>query len=92
MNEMVAFLAKHGYWILFISVLGRQACLPVPANLLLLAEGALAGLGKLSFVNVVAVSVIAFLLADFAWYEAGRSGGAKRCTSFAEPPAIQLHA
>ena len=53
MNEMVAFLAKHGYWILFISVLGRQACLPVPANLLLLAGGALAGLGKLSFVNVV---------------------------------------
>ena len=77
MNEMVAFLAKHGYWILFISVLGRQACLPVPANLLLLAGGALAGLGKLSFVNVVAVSVIAFLLADFAWYEAGRSWGSK---------------
>lgn len=91
MNEMVGFLAKHGYWILFISVLGRQACLPVPANLLLLAGGALAGLGKLSFVNIVAVSVMAFLLADFAWYEAGRSWGSKTmhfiCGSTRDPAA-----
>jgi len=77
MNEMVAFLAKHGYWLLFISVLGRQACLPVPANLLLLAAGALAGLGRLSFVNIVAFSVIAFILADLTWYEAGRRWGSR---------------
>src|SRR5271163_3583354 len=41
MKEMVAFLAKQGYWLLFVSVVGRQACLPVPANLLLVAAGAL---------------------------------------------------
>jgi len=75
MKQMVEFLARYGYWLLFVSVLGRQACLPIPANLLLLAAGALAGLGKLSFVNIVAVSVIAFLLADHAWYEAGRRWG-----------------
>jgi membrane protein DedA with SNARE-associated domain/rhodanese-related sulfurtransferase len=77
MNETVEFLAKHGYWVLFASVLGRQACLPVPANLLLLAGGALAGLGKLSFAGVVAFSVAAFLLADLAWYEAGRRWGSQ---------------
>jgi membrane protein DedA with SNARE-associated domain/rhodanese-related sulfurtransferase len=77
MNEMVAFLAKHGYWILIISVLGRQACLPIPANLLLLAGGALAGMGRLSFVDIIAVSVIAFIAADLTWYEAGRRWGNK---------------
>jgi membrane protein DedA with SNARE-associated domain/rhodanese-related sulfurtransferase len=91
MNEMVAFLEKHGYWIFFISVLGRQGCLPVPANLLLLAGGALAGLGKLSFVKIIAVSIIAFLVADLAWYEAGRRWGTKTlhflCGSTRDPSA-----
>src|SRR6201987_2303172 len=77
MKQLIEFLEGHGYWVLFASVVGRQACLPVPANLLLLAAGALAGQGKLSFVNIVAVSVIAFLLADHAWYEAGRRWGGK---------------
>ena len=91
MNEMVAFLAKHGYWILFLSVLARQACLPVPANLLLLAGGALVGLGRLSFVNIIAVSVLAFVVADLAWYEAGRRWGSKTlhfiCGSTRDPTA-----
>jgi len=77
MKEMVAFLAKQGYWLLFVSVVGRQACLPVPANLLLVAAGALAGLGKLSLIGIVAVSVAAFILADLAWYEAGLKWGGK---------------
>ena len=41
MKEMVEFLERHGYWLLFAGVLGRQACLPVPANPLLLPAGAL---------------------------------------------------
>jgi hypothetical protein len=49
MKETVHFLAIHAYSLLFISVLARQACLPVPANLVLLAAGALAGSGKLNF-------------------------------------------
>jgi membrane protein DedA with SNARE-associated domain len=75
MKEMVEFLERHGYWLLFASVLGRQACLPVPASLLLLAAGALAGLGRLSFAGIIALSVIAFLLADLTWYGAGRRWG-----------------
>jgi membrane protein DedA with SNARE-associated domain/rhodanese-related sulfurtransferase len=77
MKEMVEFLAKHGYWLLFVAVLGRQACLPVPALFLLLAAGALAGLGKLSFTGIIASSVIGFLFADLTWYAAGRRWGSR---------------
>ena len=48
MSEMVQFLARHGYWLLICAVLGRQACLPIPANLILVAAGALARSGKLN--------------------------------------------
>jgi len=75
MNETVHFLAKHGYWLLFVSVLARQACLPVPANLALLAAGALAGSGKLNLGVILILSVLAFLFADLAWFEAGRRWG-----------------
>ena len=75
MTEMVHFLAKHGYWLLFASVLARQACLPVPANLILLAAGALAGSGKLNLRVILVVSVLALVSADLAWFEAGRKWG-----------------
>ena len=77
MKQMVEFLAQHGYWVLFVSVLCRQACLPVPANLLLLAAGALAGLGRLNLAGIILFAVAAFLLADTAWYGAGRTWGRK---------------
>jgi len=75
MNETLQFLAHHGYWLLIGAVLGRQACLPIPANLVLVAAGALAHLGKLSLSGTLVVSVMTFLLADLAWYEAGRRLG-----------------
>jgi membrane protein DedA with SNARE-associated domain/rhodanese-related sulfurtransferase len=91
MKQMVEFLAQHGYWVLFVSVLGRQACLPVPANLLLLAAGALAGLGKLNLAGIIVFAVAAFLLADTAWYGAGRTWGGRNlefvCGAAADPSA-----
>ena len=91
MKQMVEFLAHHGYWVLFVSVLGRQACLPVPANLLLLAAGALAGLGKLNLAGIMVITVAAFLLADTAWYSAGRTWGGRTlkfvCGATADPGA-----
>jgi membrane protein DedA with SNARE-associated domain/rhodanese-related sulfurtransferase len=91
MKQMVEFLAQHGYWVLFVSVLGRQACLPVPANLLLLAAGALAGLGKLNVAGIIVFAVAAFLLADTAWYGAGRTWGGRTlefvCGAAADPSA-----
>jgi membrane protein DedA with SNARE-associated domain len=49
--------------------------LPIPANLVLVAAGALARSGKLSLAGIVFLSVMTFLFADLAWYEAGRRFG-----------------
>jgi membrane protein DedA with SNARE-associated domain len=75
LKETVQFLAHHGYWLLAAAVLGRQACLPVPANLVLVAAGALARTGELRLARIVASAVLTFILADLAWYEAGRRWG-----------------
>ena len=75
MNDTVQFLARHGYGLLIAAVLARQACLPIPANLFLIAAGALAYSGKLSLSGAVWFSVLAFLAADLAWFEAGRRFG-----------------
>jgi membrane protein DedA with SNARE-associated domain/rhodanese-related sulfurtransferase len=77
MNEIVELLTKYGYWLLFATLIGRQACLPLPGNLLLLAAGALAGFGRLNFVEIVAFSVVALMLADLAWYVAARRWGSR---------------
>jgi membrane protein DedA with SNARE-associated domain/rhodanese-related sulfurtransferase len=75
MHETVQFLERHDYWVLVGAILGRQACLPIPANLLLVAAGALARSGRLTLSGIFAVSVLTFLCADLAWYEAGRRLG-----------------
>jgi membrane protein DedA with SNARE-associated domain/rhodanese-related sulfurtransferase len=75
MHETVQFLARHDYWLLIGAVLGRQACLPVPANLVVVAAGALARSGRFSLSGIVGISVMTFLFADLAWYEAGRQWG-----------------
>lgn len=82
MNQLTEFLVKHGYWVLFASVVCRQACLPVPTNLLLLAAGALAGLGRLNPLTVALYAISAFILTDFAWYEAGRKWGTRTLSIF----------
>jgi membrane protein DedA with SNARE-associated domain/rhodanese-related sulfurtransferase len=72
---MSYYLTHITYPILFVAVLARQLCLPVPALLFLLAGGALAGAGKLNFVGVLIVAVLGCLLADLVWFEAGRLRG-----------------
>jgi membrane protein DedA with SNARE-associated domain/rhodanese-related sulfurtransferase len=75
MNDIVQFLVKHGYSVLFAAVFARQMCLPVPALLFLIAAGALAGSGRLSLPVALALAVIACVLADWVWYEFGRRWG-----------------
>ena len=77
MNVIVQFVVKHGYSILFASVFAHQLGLPVPGPLFLLAVGALAAAGKLGLVPALALAVIACVLADWVWYEAGRRRGDK---------------
>lgn len=75
MNETLHFLERHGYWLIIAAILGRQACFPIPANLFLVAAGALARSHKLRLTDTLAISVLTFLAADLAWYEAGRRFG-----------------
>ncbi len=77
MNAILEFLVKHGYSILFATVFAHQLGLPLPAPLFLLAAGALVAVGKLGPVPVLGLAVIACVLADWVWYEAGRCRGDK---------------
>lgn len=72
---MSYYLIHTTYLILFVAVLARQLCLPIPAILFLLSGGALAGSGKLSFVGVLLAAVVGCVLADLVWFEAGRLRG-----------------
>ncbi len=77
MIDIIRFVASHGYSVLFAAVFVRQIGLPVPGFLFLLASGALAAAGKLNLSAAIALGVIACVLADWLWYEAGRHGGDK---------------
>jgi membrane protein DedA with SNARE-associated domain/rhodanese-related sulfurtransferase len=69
------YLAHITYPIIFIAVLARQLCLPVPAILFLLSAGALAGSGRLSYAGILIVAILGCVLADLVWFEAGRISG-----------------
>ena len=75
MNAIVHLLLKHGYSLLFASVFARLMWLPVPAVLFLIAAGALAGDGRMTLALAFGFAVVACLLADMVWYEAGRRWG-----------------
>jgi len=74
-NAIVQLLVKHGYSVLFVSVFARQMWLPVPAILVLIAAGALAGPGRMTVAVALGLAIIACLMADLVWYEAGRRWG-----------------
>ena len=75
MNDIVQFVMKHGYSMLFGALFAHQLGLPVPGPLFLLAAGALAAAGKLDLVAALVLAIIAAVLGDWPWYEAGRRHG-----------------
>ena len=75
MNDIFQFLLKHGYPTLFAALFAHQLGLPVPGPLFLLAAGALAAAGKLGLLAVLGLAIIAAILGDWPWYEAGRRDG-----------------
>jgi membrane protein DedA with SNARE-associated domain len=77
MQATSEFLIRHGYAIVFLWILAGQAGLPLPAIPVLLAAGALAGTGQLDLPAIVALTVVASLVSDSAWFLVGRHGGAK---------------
>jgi membrane protein DedA with SNARE-associated domain len=75
MHAVIPFLLRHGYWVLFVNVFAEQFGLPIPALPVLLAMGALAGLGEFSFGTSLALAVVASLVSDIVWFRLGRSRG-----------------
>lgn len=75
MNEVSAFMVEYGEVVLAAVVFAEQIGLPLPAIPVLLAAGALAGVGKMNLAVAVSLSVIACLAGDLVWYELGRHRG-----------------
>jgi membrane protein DedA with SNARE-associated domain len=78
--DAVDFLLRHGHLVLFGVVLGEQLGLPLLGAPVLMAAGALAGMGRFSLPSAVGLAVAACLLADLAWYHLGRRRGASALT------------
>jgi membrane protein DedA with SNARE-associated domain len=77
MNETAEFVIRHGYAVLFFWILAEQSALPIPSVPLLLVCGALVRSGHLGTAPIVFFGVLACLIADGAWFQIGRSRGAK---------------
>jgi membrane protein DedA with SNARE-associated domain len=78
MAETIQFLVQHGYILLFVWTLAEQIGLPLPAaEPLLIAAGALARAGRLSFGLALGLAIVACLISDTIWYEIGRRQGKK---------------
>jgi membrane protein DedA with SNARE-associated domain/rhodanese-related sulfurtransferase len=75
MNEIIEFLFRHGYSLLFAWVLAEAAGLPLPSAPILLAAGALAGTGRMYLPVAVALPVLAATMCDTLWYTLGRRYG-----------------
>jgi membrane protein DedA with SNARE-associated domain len=75
MHGIIPFLLRHGYWVLFVNVFTEQAGLPIPAIPVLLAMGALAGLGNFSLPAALGLAVCAALASDLMWFRLGRVRG-----------------
>lgn len=75
MNETIDFLLTHGYAVLFSFVLAEQLGLPVPSTPVLLAAGALGGLGRLNLAVAWPLAVLASLIGDSFWFYLGKTRG-----------------
>lgn len=76
MGELQSLLESHGVMLVFLNVLAEQAGLPVPAVPMLFVAGAL-GMreGGPALGAVLAAVILACLIADTAWYFAGKRLG-----------------
>jgi membrane protein DedA with SNARE-associated domain len=75
MHRTIDFLIKHGYVVVLAWVFAEQLGVPAPSLPVLLAAGALAGTGRLSFWASLSFVTMASLAADSVWYALGKSRG-----------------
>ncbi|MDE2360120.1 MAG: sulfurtransferase, partial [Betaproteobacteria bacterium] len=75
MDAITGQLIAYGVPLVGLNVLLQQLGLPIPAVPTMMIAGALAVAGKLDFTQAFAISVAASLIADLAWFWAGRRYG-----------------
>ena len=75
MNETLQLLVRHGSVILFLAVFVEQIGIPLPAAPWLMAAGALAGAGKMNWLEALLAAAFGSLLADLIWFYLGRYYG-----------------
>lgn len=76
MSPHVQEILRHGYLWLFLAALVERIGLPLLVTPVVIAAGAVAGLGDMSLAAIIGVTVVASELGDWLWYELGRSRGA----------------
>lgn len=74
MTQITEAIQRDAVWVVFVNVLLQQLGLPVPALPTLLVAGSLAASSGQAG-KMLAASVLASLIADWAWYLAGRAFG-----------------
>jgi len=74
-NDLSAIVSQYGLAFVFGNVLLDQIGVPLPAIPTLVVAGAMAENGELSLFAVVAAAIVACVVADSAWYMAGRYFG-----------------
>jgi membrane protein DedA with SNARE-associated domain len=80
-TQVIHFVEREGYILLFLWVLVEQAALPIPSVPLLVAAGALIRMGRLDATAALACCLAGALVADTVWFEFGRHRG-KRVLRF----------
>ena len=75
MNPHVQDILRHGYLWLFLAALLERIGLPLLVTPLVIAAGAVAGLGDLSLLGIILATVLASEIGDLIWYELGRNRG-----------------
>src|SRR5579862_8803165 len=75
MNEFLSLIARHGYSIIFATVLTEAIGLPVPAALALVAGGAAVAAGTLHAPVVLLLALCAMLAGDSLLYFLGSRTG-----------------
>ena len=76
MSPHVQEILRHGYLWLFLAALLERIGLPLLVTPVVIAAGAVAGLGDMSLAVIIGITVAASELGDWLWYELGRSRGA----------------
>ncbi|MEO5686531.1 MAG: DedA family protein/thiosulfate sulfurtransferase GlpE [Burkholderiaceae bacterium] len=75
MRDLIPLLIAHGALIVFLITLAARAGAPVPAAPLLVVAGGVSMAGQMSLVVCLIASVVANVLGDAIWYQAGRWRG-----------------